>query len=956
MGQTTDSISLAQLLEEWDQTTEYHFLYESRIISGIRISAKEARNWAPDQLDFSTWKTRWGLIVDTNDPRLYLIRPVQGGARLRGRITSLYDEPLTGAYVFVEGAEKGTTTDLQGRFYLDLPGGASKIVVSYTGCRSQHESIYVPFGQQMEWNTRLEEDAELEEVLVVGSRFPPKPLLHGMSAADVITNEAMQQLPQVDISQWLHYLTPSFHSTHQTISDGSDHVDPAALRGLSPDQVLVLVNGKRRHQSAQVHINNTIGRGSVGVDLNAIPSAAVERVEILLDGAAAEYGTDAIAGVINFVLKDGKSSSTVSLEGGKTVAGDGEQLNFEGFHSWRMKRDGFVALSMRWNHRSAVNRSGAYTGPIFGDLRDEDPLQRINFFDQTGYRNDRVMSVGSAAVDNAGLFLNWASPGGSSFKFYGHANANYRLGNAVGFYRLPYQERRQSGLYPLGFSPQIWTDIFDFSLVNGLRGKKGKWDIDLSHNYGGNDMSFNVKNSNNASLGLASPTSARAGGFRYTQHVFNADVRRTEGARNQLRLAGGFQARLESFSERAGDEWSWEQYEDTTPGGALREGGIQVFPGFRPNNAGQYYRLNASVYGQLEYDLSDKWLLEAGGRWEYYPTYGFPASGKLATRYRPVEQLSLHASVGLGYRAPSLPQLFFSSQAYQFLPDAGNLAGQVVAHLNSEHPIPNRLGLSPLRSERARHVSAGMAWTPGKTWRITFDAYHVRINDRVVLSGPIFVADLPDEFVVPAGEDLARFQLFTNALATRTRGLEAKTRYRRRIFKGQLNVRGAVGMYQTRLLGLDLPQGLEDLAHIVFNREDRNRLERGQPASKILLGADWKGSRWSFFAQNVRFGSVRFQHPDDGNQSNWLVNEFTGEVESRDQTFRGKWITNLGFSYKVTKKLSLQFNGSNVLNVYPDQHQHSANTDNGIFRYSRYFQQFGVEGARWSIGIRLSKG
>ena len=955
-AQAGDTIRLETVLEGWMQNDGHHFLYEPRTVEGIFVRRAEADGWYFPDIDYDDWKNRWGIGISRDASGIYLIKPIKPDAYLSGRITSDLDEPLAGAYVFVEGAERGTTTDLNGSYKLNLPGGLNKIVVSYTGYESVHEQLFVTYGREQRKNFRLADNAELGEVLVVGSRFPPKPLLHGMSAADVITSEATEQLPQVDVSQWLQYLTPSFHSAHQTISDGSDHVDPAALRGLSPDQVLVLVNGKRRHQSAQVHINNTIGRGSVGVDLNAIPSAAIERVEILLDGAAAQYGTDAIAGVINFVLKDGDSPATVSLEGGLTTAGDGEAINFEGFHAWRMKQGGFVGMSLRWNHRGEVNRSGAYTGPIFGDARDDDPLERAAFFGQTGYNNERVMEVGSAAVDNVGLFVNWASPGTGDFQFYGHLNGNFRLGRAVGFYRFPHQERRQSGLYPLGFSPEIWTDILDFSVVNGLRGKKGEWDIDLSHNYGGNDMRFLVRNSNNASLGIASPTSARAGGFRYTQHVFNADFSRAGGTDDRFRVAGGIQTRLEAYEQRAGDEWSWEQYDARTGSGELKEGGIQVFPGYQPTNAGRFYRLNASVYGQVEYDLSDKWLVETGGRWEYYPTYGLPASGKLAVRYKPHEKLSVHASVGLGYRAPSLPQLFFSSQAYQFLPEAGSLSGQVVAHLNSEHPIARRLGLSPPRSERARHLSMGAAWTPGTRWQISLDVYRVRIKDRLLLSGPIFTRDLPQDLLPPGSDEPARIQLFANALATGTQGLESKLRYRQPLFKGRLDVRAAAGFYRTGLLDLDLPEGLRGLEDVVFNREDRNRLERGQPASKVLLGVNWRGKRWSVFAQNVRFGSVRFLHPDDGDPANWLVNERTGRAETRDQTFRGKWITNLSLGYRFSQRLRVMLNGSNVFNVYPDEHRHGANIENGIFRYSRYFQQFGVDGARWSVRVAVGGG
>jgi iron complex outermembrane receptor protein len=952
VAQDSLSVPLTSILETWERNDQLHFLFESQTLEGIYLSAAEAVEIRPDTSMFRSWRKRWGLVVSPQKDGFFLLKPVATQTLVEGWIRDEHGTPLAGAYAFVEGSQRGTVSDLRGRFQLTLPGGQTRIVVSYTGYRSVHQSLFLAYGQKHRRNYYLSEDADLTEVIVVGTRFPPKPLMHGSSAADLVTSAALTQVPGGELGQSLHYLAPSFFSTYQTISDGSDHVDPATLRGLSPDQVLVLVNGKRRHQSAQVHINNTIGRGSVGVDLNAIPQAAIKRVEILLDGAAAQYGTDAIAGVINFVLKDGDDASTLSLSGGATTAGDGGQLNLDGYHAWKLAHDGFVGLSLRWNHRDAVNRSGAYTGPIYEDARDEDPASRASFFSQTGYGGERVMEIGSAAVDNLGVFLNWASSKGNAFHAYGQVSGNYRLGRSVGFYRFPYQQRRQSGLYPDGFSPEIQTDIYDFSIVNGLRGKHREWAIDFSHNFGGNAMGFAVNNSNNASLGTSSPTNARAGGFQYLQHVLNADISREYEGGRPLRLALGLQTRLESYTQRAGDEWSWQQYGDTTATGEPREAGIQVFPGYRPTNAGQYHRLNAALYAQAEWEVGPKWSLEAEARWEYYPDYGFPASGKLASKYQLRKKLSVHASVGLGYRAPSLPQLFFNNVSVQFVPQGADLVARRVAHLGSAQALPQRLRGSPLRSERARHLGTGLAWTPGKHWQLSFDAYQIDLNDRLILSSRFATAELPPIYANFIETDLA--QLFLNALRTRTRGLEAKTRYRITLPKSRLQLRAAVSMNQTRLLELSLPTDLTPQAAAIFTREDRNRLERGQPNTKLVLGMNWKSDRWQFAAHNIRFGAVRYHHPADGNSDNWVHNTFTGELESRDQFFAAKWVTGLDLGFRFTPGMTAFLSGNNVFNVYPDEHAHSANVNNGLFKYSRHVQQFGVGGARWSFRLLFS--
>ncbi|MFK8165241.1 MAG: TonB-dependent receptor [Lewinella sp.] len=952
VAQDSLSVPLTSILKTWEHDDDLHFLYESQTLKGIYLSAAEAAKLQPDTTLFQSWQKRWGLVVRPQKNGFFLLKPVSAKTFVEGWIKDERGTPLAGAYVFVEGSQRGTVTDLRGRFKLALPGGQTRIVVSYTGYGSIHESLFLAYGQQHRRNYNLSEDADLAEVIVVGTRFPPKPLLHGSSAADLVTSAALTQVPGGELGQSLQYLAPSFFSTYQTISDGSDHVDPATLRGLSPDQVLVLINGKRRHQSAQVHINNTIGRGSVGVDLNAIPQAAVKRVEILLDGAAAQYGTDAIAGVINFVLKDGDSPSTLSLSGGATTAGDGGQINLDGYHAWKLAHDGFVGLSLRWNHRDAINRSGAYTGPIYGDARDEDPSRRASFFSQTGYGGERVMEIGSAAVDNLGVFLNWASPKGKGFHAYGQVSGNYRLGRSVGFYRFPYQERRQSGLYPDGFSPEIQTDIYDFSIVNGLRGKHKEWMIDLSHNFGGNAMSYTVNNSNNASLGTASPTNARAGGIQYQQHVLNADISREYEGKRPLHLALGLQTRLETYTQRAGDEWSWQQYGDTTATGEPKEGGIQVFPGYRPTNAGQYHRLNAALYAQAEWEVNTKWSLEAGARWEYYPDYGLPASGKLASKYHLRKNLSFHTSIGLGYRAPSLPQLFFNNVSVQFVPQGAELVARRVAHLGTAQILPQRLRGAPLRSERARHLSTGLAWAPGKHWQLSLDAYQINLRDRLILSSRFATAELPPAYANFIETDLA--QLFLNALNTRTQGVEVKTRYRITLPNSRLQLRTAISLNRTRLLDLSLPTDLSSQAMDIFTREDRNRLERGQPNSKLVLGMNWENDRWQLASHCVRFGAVRYHHPADGTPSNWALNTFTGERESRDQLFAAKWVTGFDLGFRFSPRIKAFLSGNNVFNVYPDEHTHSANVNNGLFRYSRHVQQFGVGGSIWSFRLLFS--
>ncbi|MEL6943636.1 MAG: TonB-dependent receptor plug domain-containing protein, partial [Bacteroidota bacterium] len=535
-------------------------------------------------------------------------------------------EPLIGASVAIKDTYGGTITDLDGRFVLEAEEGEI-LVISYTG----YDNKEVVIGTETEYEIRLKVGVALSEVTVVGSRGKPRTQLETAVPIDVIGAKTLQASPQTELAQVLQFVAPSFHSTKQNIGHGSDHIDPMALRGLGADQTLVLINGKRRHATSLMNVNGTVARGQVGTDLNAIPMAAVERIEVLRDGAAAQYGSDAIAGVINVVLKKNINKGNINIRTGflaappeapdfiealnpyadnsdlASVQGEGGGENFQVSANYGLSvgdKGGFVNFTLNYLKKNPFNRMDDYTIQLFSDERRDDPVAEFAAFNQgdaaaiaaynakwgdqfgmavvnplNSYNGRRVSNMGGSGTTNAGIMINSELPLSENATFYAFGGYNYRLGSAVGFYRRPNQSGRQSGLWPLGFSPHLDSDIQDLSGAFGVRSKFKGWDVDISNTYGSNSFDWTIFNSNNASLGLESPTTFYAGGLKYAQNVLNLDVARNYDVGFPLNVAFGTEFRLENFQQFAGQDESWQNYD-----GGIKEAGSQVFPGYQPTN------------------------------------------------------------------------------------------------------------------------------------------------------------------------------------------------------------------------------------------------------------------------------------------------------------------------------------------------------------------------------------
>ncbi len=748
---------------------------------------------------------------------------------VKGTVKDANGNPLNGATVTVEGQSRGTTTDPNGGYSLKLPSGSYTLLITFVGQAPQKINVTVKPGVVTEQDASLTAQADLGAIQVVGSRSKlPRTIISTPVPVDVISIKETKAFAQADITQMLTYAAPSFQSARQTVSDGTDHIDPAGLRGLGPDQTLVLLNGKRRHNTALVNINGTVGRGSVGTDLNAIPAAAIERIEVLRDGAAAQYGSDAIAGVINIVLKRkykglnlsamaGENVTTLPYAGGiKINDGRNTQLDFSAGTSGKM---GFINVGAQWLIRDRSNRSGNDNIPLvyYGNggafpatQAGVDPTAYRRFlidadkqFAQSRGYDRHNLFAGNSYSNNLGMFINSGINLSAKTEAYLTLGTSHRKGFATGFSRNPNSVAQQpvrdggSNYYEDGFLPEIHTTINDASIIAGVKSKIGIWDIDVSNTFGKNSIGFNIENTGNASTpGILGNTQTQfdAGKLSFTQNTVNADLSRKFTLSNggELNFATGTEFRSEKFRITAGEPNSYNNggrigtvgfipsFPGTTGTSAtsgtnvVAASGSQVFPGFQPGDETNAKRNIYAGYADLEYSMG-KLLLGLAGRFESYKESKVTYNGtgfKFTGRYEVAKDAAIRGSVSTGFRAPSLHQRYFQNTSTQFV--NGFPSNALTA--NNDNPIVrNAFGIQELKPEKSVSFTLGFVAKFGNGFTATVDGYMINIKDRIVLStqftrsNPLVAAILTANNV---SSSINALQFWTNAIDTKTKGID----------------------------------------------------------------------------------------------------------------------------------------------------------------------------------------
>jgi len=747
----------------------------------------------------------------------------------------------------------------------------------------------------------LAQEAEpTAQVIVLGSRTQAKTALDTAVPVGLVNLKDMQSTGMQELGKVLQDLDPSFNFSTTFISDGTDIIRPATLRGLGPDQLLVLINGKRRHQQALVNVQQTIGRGSAGTDINAIPLSAIQSIEVLRDGAAAQYGSDAIAGVINIILKKGADLGQLSANIGTTDEGDGDTYSASVHKGFALGGDGgYLNLSLEGRKRDETNRAGPDT------LRVDPP--RV------------TQRIGDSNAKDAYLWLNSALPVPSTGgEFYLFGGASRRKGDSGGFFRPAEDARTVPEIYPNGYLPNIITTVKDASLAFGYRHELGReWSMDASVNHGRSELAFHERNSINVSYYYEdnlreSPLEADTGALKFNQTTFNLDFKGpVQLAGAPLYVATGFEWRRDGYEIEAGDPVSYQYGRTNNPAKIIRDrtggiaaSGIQGFPGYTPGTEVDEARHNIALYLDLERKFGDQVSVGGAVRYERYSDFGSTTTGKLSARWDPSPVVGVRGSVSTGFRAPGVQQKFYSSVSTN-LNNAGVLTETLTARENSA--VTQAFGIAPLKEETSKNASIGLVLRPAKNFSVTADLYRTNIDDRIVFSSNI--APESGACATPAAcpirailEPLrvGQAQFFTNAIDTTTDGFDLVAQHTTRGQGSTLVLSGQLGFNKTKVKDRHSQSPVLSGAQL-FDDAQVTLIERGQPRQHHVVAADYTVGAWNVTGRANYFGEVQGQ----------------GFTAPFVQTWEAKWIVDLTGRYAFSKALSVSAGVNNLFDTYP---------------------------------------
>jgi iron complex outermembrane receptor protein len=735
-----------------------------------------------------------------------------------------------------------------------------------------------------------------ETIVVTGTRARNRTVADSESPIYVLSNKDLGSTGSNELATVLSRLLPSFNFPRPSGGDASDAVRPAQLRGLSPDQTLVLVNGKRRHTSAVVNVNGTEGRGSAPVDLNAIPLSAIDHIEVLSDGAAAQYGSDAIAGVVNIILKKGPNGGEIEVGAGEYSKHDGKQADVRANGGFALGNNGWLRLSADIANQDATNRAGAdfrnSSEPLYGQV---------------------TQRYGDPASQPKNFFFNSQYSLSDDVEFYSFGNYSERFTSAAATWRTAYKSGAlQTPIFPDGFLPLEDSTSVDRALVAGVRGTtESGWRWDTSLNFGSNTFDLDVDNTVNLALGASSPTHFYAGQLTNEQTLLNLDLAKeyaVSGLSGPLTVAVGAEARRERYDIGAGDPASYYQ------------SGSQGFSGFTPSNSGSSSRDSVSLYGNLEASITKQWSGAIALRGEHYSDFGDTVSEKLSTRYVITDAVALRATASTGFRAPSLAQENYTITSTNFFVINGVNTPIQTGTFGVNTAAAKALGAEPLKAEKSNNLSFGLQLDPIKNLTSTIDLYGIDIDNRILYSANLTLpANLKTELAAQ-GNYVGAARYFTNALDTRTVGVDVVTTYRLDLQQsGRFDFTLGYNHNNNIVRGVAAnPALLAANGLTLIDRQTIGRATVGSPKDKLSLASDYKISDWNFHAVATRYGSFTVE------QNNAAL----------DQTYSANWVLDVASSYHVGA-WNFTAGIDNLTNRYPDQVTSAGNlNNNGINPYS----------------------
>lgn len=868
---------------------------------------------------------------------------------ITGKVLDNNGQPLSDVSIRSKKTGRGAVSAADGSFRVQVADN-DELEISMIGFLTQ--TVAVAGKTDITVNLQLGNN-ELGQIVLVGTRSAGRIKTETPVPVDVLSvSQASLPTSRMDITSILNIAAPSLNYNKQSGSDGADHVDLATLRGLGPDQTLVLINGKRRHQTSFVAVFGTRGRGNSGTDLNAIPVSSIDRVEILRDGASAQYGSDAIAGVINLVLKKNtnKLSGNIGYAGYhdpkfNTAYADDLKTQYE--HAGKIDGN---SVNVNLNYGFPVGKKGGFINFSLDGLSTGKTFrQALDTSDY--YNNDDAMyidiyrrAMGDASLKAIGSFINVELPMQGETSFYSFGGFNYKEADAFAFTRnfsarperFPTDDSWNLIMVPeimkvsndgeTYYNPHIQTQIRDLALTAGFRGStKSNWKWDVSNTIGNNKFHFYGDKTFNASIGPV-PTRFDDGGFTFTQNTLNVNF--SKQIAKSFNLAMGAEYRYENYTIFSGNETSYKNFKpgkffvDGNGDQVYVAGGSQGFPGYQPADVVDANRSVFGVYVDAEYDVTDKWLVNGAVRFENYNDFGSTTNFKVATRYKIAPKFNLRGSFSTGFRAPSLQQINFSSSFTTV--QAGNIAEVKIAPNYSS--LAAAAGIPQLTQEKSTNASLGFAWQPAAGWNIAVDGYWVKIKDRVVLTGqfdgsdPNLDAGLRAEM---AALNVSLAQFFANAVTTSNRGIDVVIDYTKRMGDNRYKIL-FTGNFQTMEIDeINIPEklsGSDFLRQTFLSDREQKFILASAPKTKFGLNLEYghkkftAGTRLTYFGEVVLLG-----YGEDGLGINPMVPLDNGSGSVKDQyNYSGKLVTDLYFSYQLNKSFTFYLGADNLLNVHPD--------------------------------------
>ena len=823
---------------------------------------------------------------------------------ISGKVTH-EGSPAAGISVIVQPSGKGVTTDYEGKYSINLPIGKFKINFSGTGFKNVVETVVLVNGDEKTIDVDLKQsNLSMDEIVIVGSRSLPRSSANSPLPVDNIDSRTLKTTGQLSFDKALQYRVPSFNTVNTPVNDATTLLDPYEIRNLGPSRTLVLINGKRKNLSSLLYVQFSPGRGETGSDLSAIPTDAIKRIEILRDGASAQYGSDAIAGVMNVILKDKFEYSSLTLNSGVTSKGDGATYGLSYNSGANFAKRGFINYTADFSQQNNAVRSGLI------DLTTEiatfgDPSQPVTsptnkaIADYLAIYPDANNKNGTGEITAAKFSYNLGIPMGENGMFYSNAgfvskkaisNANFR----PSYWRSDAGLLHPAGTTYIGYGPTFEGDLTDYNGTIGFKNEINGWKSDVSLTIGGNSQLYAVNNTVNRTLGAASPTSFKPGGFSFTNIIGNYDV--SKSVLENFSVGFGTEIRQETYSIIAGDTASYSGE------------GANSFPGIRKENATINSRYNIGAYLDASWDINKNFLLNGTIRQEKYSDFGNAFVWKVSSRYKIAgDKLVIRGSASTGFRAPTLHQIYTQSTQSSFVGGSIALSGL----FNNRSKQAFALGIPLLKPERSNNYTVGLGFNPTSNLSFTLDYYSIIIKDRIVYSSSISSND-PSSTLgkILANAGVKTIQFFINGIETKTQGLDFVANYKNiNIGKGKMSVNLA-GNYTiaNEIVGSpNDPVAIKDGGSTILNTQIKSLLTESRPKYKIVGGADYHIKQLSINLNGTLFGKTKFQDLDNGGS----------DMENIKQVFTPAVVTDLNIGYDITKKVNFSFTINNLFNVLP---------------------------------------